>query len=189
MKLSNATVAQLEERCPEEAGVGGPSPSGGTASAVLRFTLPASSGSRGSGQIGKAPPSHGGNCTFKSCLLHAFESVAAAANLPTESGRLALLSAWMARPVFCLGSSALGEQPPRKRQVASSSLAPGPVEMTGLTTTGFRAVVELATTPNCLFGWCGFESRRSCRAKRQDDDTRCQRAEKQLSQRHLYRSV
>ena len=173
MKLSNATVAQLEERCPEEAGVGGPSPSGGTALAVLHFTLPASSGSRGSGQIGKAPPSHGGNCTFKSCLLHAFESVAAAANLPTESGRANIVQTV--------------EQCSRKAQVTGAIPVVGPVEMTGLTTT-FRTVVELATTPTCHVGKYGFESRLSCCAKRQDDDTRCQRAEK-LSQRHLYRSA
>lgn len=120
-----AGVAQPEERWPEEPCVIGANPVSGTASAVSRFTSPATSRlMRGTSSIGRASALQAEGSEFDSPVLHAFESVAAAAaNLPTVSG-------------FCRGSSALAEQPPRKRQVASSSLAPGPVAMTGLTTTG-----------------------------------------------------
>lgn len=205
-----AEIGQMVDQRFEAPRVDGSSPSLGTASAVLRFSLPASSGSRGSGQIGKASPSHGENCEFKSRLLHAFESVAAAANLPTASGCASVVQV-------------LEEQWSRKPQVASSSLAASPVEMTGLTTTAINErVAERQGTalqkqnnmgPNPIAFSGRIESRECSRGvvqrngfsavaretrvqpssplplKRQDDDTRCQRAEKQLSQRRLYRSV
>ena len=200
------------EHSTENRSVDGSIPSGGTASAVLHFTSPATSRlMRGTSSTGRASALQAEGSEFNSPVLHAFESVAAAAaNLPTKSGCASVVQV-------------LEEQWSRKPQVASSSLAASPVEMTGLTTTAINErVAERQGTalqkqnnmgPNPI-AFSGRKESRECSRgvvqrngfsavaretrvqpssplplQRQDDDTRCQRAEKQLSQRRLYCSV
>ena len=187
-----AEIGQKVDQRVEIPCVDGSSPSLGTASAVLHFTLPASSGPRGTSSIGRASALHVEGCGFNSHVLHAVNSVAAAASPPVIDGRVADVVQ-------------TAEQRFRKSQVAGAIPVVGPVEMTGLTTTATnervaerlgtslqnwnnmgptpiafsgriesrecsRTVVELATTPARHAGKWEFESPLSCRARRQDVD-------------------